>query len=116
MEEWLDFCNETELLELLRLQNNGRIRSGLPSTELVSMVKGDSLVKPEHVSQTIDTRKRLALFIHNPEEYPEGSDRQKDTWKKIKSQLKHCNGVCTKFECTEGQHSLCFFNNRVLLE
>lgn len=110
IEEQLSFCNETELLQMARAQGLGRLRRGLPKHELVKVVLGSVPVHPSHVSGTESTRSMLALFIHNPEEYPPDS-RFPGNWEKARSQLPACNGICTKFNCSEGKHAACFAPN-----
>lgn len=98
----LSDCNETELLALARRQGLGRLKRGIPLEELVDIVRGATRPRPEHVSETTQTRQMLQDFITK-------------NWGQIRSQLPGCDGKCTTFSCTEGKHALCFFPNKALL-
>ena len=106
----LSSCNETELLASAKRQGLGRLRRGMPREELISLIIGDIEIREVHLSASSNTRLMLAEFIHNPEEFPP-SPKYSSNWGKIKSQLPGCNGVCHKFECTEGRHADCYSNN-----
>ena len=107
----LEMCNETELLEIAFNQGLGRLRRGIPHHILVQVVDGYLQVTEDMKSVTNKTRARLAYFIHNPAEYPPTKDTESN-WSRIMSQLPGCNGICTKFKCSEGKHALCFYPNR----
>lgn len=98
-DEALMQCNETELLWMARDQGLGHLRRGIPKPELVAIVTGQIDVRPDHLSGTSDSRAALEVFIEK-------------NWAVIRSQLPQCTGRCTKFQCTEGKHALCFFPNQ----
>ena len=114
IEEELSLCNETELIQMARAQGLGRLRRGLPKHELVKIVYGSVPVHPSHVSGTEVTRSMLAMFIHNPEEYPP-DPKYAGNWERARSQLPACNGICTKFNCSEGKHASCFAPNEAVI-
>jgi hypothetical protein len=95
----LETCNETELLSLAHAQGLGRLRHGLPKKVLIDIVRGEVDPAPEHLADTIYTRKLLEDFITQH-------------WAKCRSQLPGCNGKCTSFPCSEGRHALCFMPNK----
>lgn len=99
----LSSCNETELLALARKQGLGRLRRGIPTTELFDLVRGAIPFNPKYVSETVHTRGILQEFITK-------------NWGQLRSQLPGCDGKCTTFSCTEGKHALCFYPNKALLQ
>lgn len=101
----LSKCNETELLALGRRQGLPRLKRGIPHQELVDIIRGAIDVRPEHISETVETRRLLENFINHPSVYG-----------RLRSQLPGCDGKCTTFPCTDGKHALCFFPNKDLLK
>jgi hypothetical protein len=99
----LMWCSETELLALARKQGLGRLRRGIPKSELVDLVRGAIPLQREHHSETMETRRVLEAFIAK-------------NWGQLRSQLPGCDGKCTTFACTEGKHALCFYPNKRLLQ
>lgn len=99
-EALLNHCNETELHWLAKRQGLGRLRRGLPLTELIAIVKGEIPVQSHHRSASNEGRYGLALYIHNPEEFPPHPSYV-GHWERAMSQLPGCNGLCHKYECTE---------------
>src|SRR3954470_21072353 len=95
----LMWCNETELLGIAFRQGLGRLRRGMRKEELVAIVSGEVPVRPEHLSETTETRRRLQNFINK-------------NWGQLRSQLPGCNGQCSSYPCTEGKHCLCLYPNK----
>lgn len=100
----LQFCNESELLWLAKRQGLGRLKRGIPTNDLIAIVNGELDVGQHHLASTNGTRKTLELFINHKDNFP-----------RIMSQLPGCDGQCTKYECSEGKHLLCFMPNEEVL-
>lgn len=98
----LNSCNETELLDMARRQGLGVLRRGIPFPELVAIIKGEVLPRPEYVSGTMHTRRILQEYVSKNIE-------------RIRSQLPGCNGQCTTYPCSEGRHALCFAPNETVV-
>jgi hypothetical protein len=94
--------NETELLEMIKKCGIGRVRRGLPRDVLEGILAGRVAVTADHISQTTETRFRLQKHIE-------------ENWARARSQLPGCDGHCTTWPCTEGQHAACFGVNEDLL-
>lgn len=94
-DEILASCNETELLGLARSQGLGNLRRGIDRVTLVSIVSGEVVPGPEHVSQLQSTRRSLEIYIQ-------------ENWGRVASQLPGCNGKCTTYPCSEGRHAKCY--------
>jgi hypothetical protein len=105
----LQYCNATELLELARQQGLGRLKRDLPLSELVAIVSGDRAAKAGDMSGTTYTRSRLEQVIGGPD--PSINRAAGANWWSVRSQLPGCNGLCTKYKCTEGRHALCCLPN-----
>lgn len=103
-------CNETELIWLGKKQGLGRLRRGMPKEELVGLIVGEIPVENKHLSDSNYTRLQLATFIHNPSEFPP-DEKHKGNWERVRSQLPGCNGICTKYDCTDGRHIKCLLPN-----
>jgi hypothetical protein len=110
-DELLRLCNETELHWIAKAQGLGRLRRGLPHNELVAIVSGEMEVEPRHLSHSNSTRKILALYIHNPAEFPP-DPAYEHNWAKAFSQLPGCDGICTRYDCTEAMHYDCYLPNK----
>lgn len=106
----LDQCNETELLWMAKDQGIGRLKKGLPKEYLIDIILGEIPPITADFSGTHITRNRLAIFIHNPAEFPPDGINE-GNWPRVMSQLPGCTGICTKFDCTEGRHALCILPN-----
>lgn len=108
-EETIKACNETELLQLAKDQGLGRLRRGLPRDILVGIVIGTIDATPEHLAGTNETRALLESEIGAPD-YETGRQPGRN-WAIVRSQLPGCTGLCTKYNCSEGRHALCFSPN-----
>lgn len=91
-------CNETELLEMARVQGFQPLKRGLPKTDLVAILRGERLPRQDEISGTAFTRYALNVHINR-------------YWGQIASQLPGCNGQCVTFPCSEGRHAACFYPN-----
>jgi hypothetical protein len=98
----LQWCNESELLWLARLQGLPILRRGLPREELIAIVSGAYPVQETHLAGTNYTRGRLEDFVQL------NIDR-------LRSQLPGCTGRCRSYMCTEGKHMSCFVPSEPLL-
>lgn len=98
----LQWCNESELLWLARLQGLPVLRRGLPRELLIAIVSGTTFVREEHLAGTSYTRERLEAFVQTNIE-------------RLRNQLPGCNGMCRSFLCTEGKHMSCFVPSEPLL-
>lgn len=98
----LGALNETELLMLIHKNRIGRVRRGLDRAVLEGILAGRIPLTSEHVSTTTETRSRLQKHIE-------------ENWTRARSQLPGCDGHCTTWPCTEGQHAACFGVNEDLL-
>lgn len=96
-------CNETELLWMARRQGIGFLRRGLPKDRLVALVAGMELPRPSDLSPTGYTRGKLERYLQA-------------NLAAVSNQLPDCNGVCTKWECTEGKHAGCFIPARGVVQ
>lgn len=96
-------CNETELLWMARRQGIGFLRRGLPKDLLVALVTGREVPKPEHLSTTSYTRKKLEMYIQT-------------NIVQVRNLLPGCDGMCTRYECSDGRHGLCFYPSRGVVQ
>lgn len=101
-DQQLSKCNETELLWIARRQGLGLLKRGIPLQELLAIVTGEILPRPDYYSGTTHTRKKLQDHISKNIEV-------------VRSQLPGCDGRCTTYPCSEGRHALCFTPNESLV-
>ena len=98
----LGALNETELIAMIHRNHIGRVRRGLPREILEGILSGRVPLIADYVSNTTETRSRLQKHIE-------------ENWARARSQLPGCDGHCTTWPCTDGQHAACFGVNEDLL-
>lgn len=97
-DEELWTCSESELLGLARRQGLPLLRRGLPKDLLISIIKGDVEPPNDALSGTIESRRRLQIYITR-------------NWGKLVGQLPGCDGKCTTYPCSEERHAYCYGPN-----
>lgn len=93
----LNLLNNTELAQLVRSQTGLVIARSVSRERLIEMLASGQPPRPEEVSATNESRKRLQLYVEK-------------SWNGIQSQLP-CKGEnrgrCTIYPCPEGRHVDC---------
>jgi hypothetical protein len=102
MNDYYDYMNRTELLQLLASDKHGnhRLRTTVPAERLIHLLRTGEQPQPEELAQTTETRKKLQVWIEK-------------NWLQIGSQLP-CSGPnkgkCTIYPCSEGKHLDCYLH------
>lgn len=93
----LHLLNETELSQLIRRHTGVVVARIVGRERLIEILESGSIPRPEEVSKTDESRKRLQLYVEK-------------NWNGIQSQLP-CKGEnrgrCTIYPCSEGRHVDC---------
>jgi len=96
-------CNETELLWMARRQGMGFLRRGIQKDRLVALVSGREIPKPDDLSPTGYTRGKLEKYLQA-------------NIAAVSNMLPGCDGMCTKYPCSEGRHAMCFVPSRGVVQ
>jgi hypothetical protein len=92
--------NKTELTYLIRNILGVVVRRSVSKDRLVEMIKTGEYPKPEEISPTTESRKKLQVFLEN-------------NWSSLNSQLPckgENRGKCTIYPCPEGRHLDCYLS------
>lgn len=98
----IEWCNDTELKDIIREVQGTIPRRDLPRERLVSLARGEDRLSEGEVSGTMETRARLQKWLLAKTNFP---------W--VIGQLPcigEQRGHCTVYPCTEGQHLECLFS------
>jgi hypothetical protein len=101
-DEVLWTCSETELLGLARRQGLPLLRRGIEKGDLVEIVSGRRQPNPDELSRTIESRRKLQVYISR-------------NWGKLVGQLPGCDGRCTTYPCSEERHAYCYGPNEEIV-
>jgi len=96
----LESLNKTELGNMIRERRGVVIKRSVDTPRLIEILRNKEMPKPEEISPTTESRKRLQMFLEQ-------------NWATLNSQLPckgENRGKCTIYPCPEGRHLDCYLS------